>query len=169
MIAFAELTLAHYLIEMEDNLDANCKGKEKRFTIVWTNTLLKELLTFIYTKRYHLEKSFARGCEKVALNLVNESPYFKNYTLSGAVCKSRADSAINAYQTKFLEQGSNKSGFSGDREDESNYSEVEWMAKKIYDEVEENRVLKDGVKLWIVIGTRTLGSLFPSPPKPFKN
>ena len=69
---------------------------------------LKEPLSYIYSKTYHTEKSFSKECDKVAILLVAESPLFKGQNLSGAVCKSRAEIAIAAYETKFLEQG-NKS------------------------------------------------------------
>ena len=130
---------------MEDIVENVGKGV-KRVTIVWNSSCLKELLSYIYSKKYHTEKSFSKACDKVAILLVAESPLFKGQNLSGAVCKSRAEIAIAAYETKFLEQG-NKSGFTGDRDDENNYTDVEWLAKKIHEEMEENKAQKEGMKL----------------------
>ena len=41
----------------------------------------------------------------------------------------------------------NKSGCTGNRDNENNYTDVEWLAKKIHEEIEENKAQKEGIKL----------------------
>ena len=78
------------------------------------------------------------------INAKNE--HFKDSVLTGPNLKAKVDKAVINYEGKFLCMEANKSGFEGDRDDETNYSSIELLAKSLYEDIKKDEESKVATK-----------------------
>lgn len=110
--------------------------KQRQPTISWTDEVTDALLSYVYMTKPWGAKKITQAYDVVAASLNTHCDEFKNVTISGANVKSRVEKAVASYVGTYLSEGSNKSGFDGDKDSEDNYSNVMLWAKKIHEEME---------------------------------
>ena len=66
--------------------------------------------------------------------------------------KLEVQKAMINYEGKFLAMEANKSGFEGDRDDESNYTSIEFLSKSLFEDVKKEgdakTVLRSSANKW---------------------
>lgn len=71
------------------------------------------------------------------MSLQYENEHFKDSVLTGPNLNAKVDKAIINYEGKFLCIEANKSGFEGDRDDETNYMSIQLLAKSPYEDIQK--------------------------------
>jgi hypothetical protein len=128
----------------DDNSDVVVVAKKitKKF-IPWDDDLALEVLVNAFQKKPYAAQKKTTAYEIMVAQLSNTGAFI-GFTLTGANSKSKVDKCVAQYVGTYLDQGSNLSGFSGDRDDPENYTPIMLMAKKIYEEIE---ALEDSKKI----------------------
>ena len=115
----------------------NRQVKKARTTITWTNEKLEACLQQVKVSKCHVEKGQAAKYEFVASILNSRNELFKDSALTGRNLKSKVEKAMINYEVKFLAMEANKSEFEGDRDDESNYTSIEFLSKSLFEDVKK--------------------------------
>ena len=122
------------------------KAKRVRATINWADTKLEACLQQVKVSKCHLGKGLTAKYELVASILNAKKEHFKDSVLTGPNLKAKVDKAIINYEDKFLCMEANKSGFEGDRDDETNYTSIELLAKSLYEDIKKEEDAKVAAK-----------------------
>lgn len=112
--------------------------KKARTTITWTEPKVVACLEYVKVHKCHMGKGQTTKYELAASVLNATNSFFKESSLTGANLKSKVDRAMVNYEGKFLNMEANKSGFHGDRDDESNYTSLELLAKSLFEDVKRD-------------------------------
>jgi hypothetical protein len=116
--------------------------KKALTTIAWTDAKVVACLEYIKVHKCHVGKGLTTKYELAASVLNATNSFFKESTLTGANLKSKVDRAMVNYEGKFLNMEANKSGFHGDRDDKSNYTSLELLAKSLFEDVQKDEEAK---------------------------
>lgn len=122
--------------------ESNRQVKKARTTITWTDEKLEACLQQVKVSKCHVGKGQASRYEYVASILNSRNELFKDSALTGPNLKSKVEKAMINYEGKFLAMEANKSGFEGDRDDESNYTSIEFLAKSLFEDVKKEEDAK---------------------------
>ena len=122
------------------------KAKRVRATINWTDTKLETCLQQVKVSKCHLGKGLNAKYELVASILNAKNEHFKDSVLIGPKLNAKVDKAIINYEGKFLCIEANKSGFEGNRDDETNYMSIELLAKSLYEYIKKEEEAKVAAK-----------------------
>ena len=122
------------------------KAKRVRATINWTDTRLEACLQQVKVSKCHLGKGLTAKYKLVASILNAKNEHFKDSILSGPNLKSKVDKAIINYEGNFLCMKANKSRFEGDRDEETNYTSIELLAKSLYEGIKKEEEAKVAAK-----------------------
>lgn len=110
--------------------------KPRQAKINWNDAKLIAILEQCYINKPYGTKKVAAAYETVSATLNAHCEEFKAVPVSGANVKTRMEEAVASYVGTHLSDASNKSGFDGDKDDESNYSDLMLCATKIHEEME---------------------------------
>ena len=132
--------------------ESNRQLKKARTTISWTDEKLEACLQQVKVSKCHVGKGQAAKYEFVASILNSRNELFKDSALTGPNLKSKVEKAMINYEGKFLAMEANKSGFEGDRDDESNYTSIEFLSKSLFEDVKKEgdakTVLRSSANKW---------------------